>query len=193
MDITLDGVVVRHTSRPLESLYERSLFLFASFVMLCTVLWVMIATVFPMPFWVAAIGTVLVLLGAASTPYWLEVRKYAIEGSRRIIIDERGLQIEGILIPWSELHFRRHGERDSSVSLWDVGPETIIVTFEHENHRFSAFLGVRFKPLAPIVHAETLTKRLSESEALKLQALISEHLERPSQVSAGLRELIENT
>ena len=192
MDVTLDGVVVRHTSRPLESLHERSMLLFASFVLLCTVLWIMIASVAELDFWATSTGTVFVLLAAASTPYWLEIRNYAIEGSRKVIIDERGLQIEGILIPWSELHFRRHGDRDSSVSLWDVGPETIIITFEHESHRFSAFLGVRFRPLAPIAHGETLTKTLTEAEALKLQALISEHLEEPDQISADLREMIEN-
>jgi hypothetical protein len=188
MALTLDGIVVRHTSRPLESLYERSPILFAGFVFLVTLSWVWITALMSAPFWLIGIGTPLVLLIAALTPSWLELRDYAIEGDRRIIIDERGLQVEGILIPWSELKFHRHDDAESSVSLWQLGPETIIATFEHQEHRFSAFLGLRFRPLAPIAVTETLTKTLSEKETLALEALISEHLAGSSTTPQALRK-----
>jgi len=188
MTLTLHGIVVRHTSRPLEMLYERSPILFAGFVFLTTLAWVWITTILNAPFWLIGIGTPLVLLTAALTPTWLELRDYRIEGERRIRIDERGLQIEGILIPWSELKFHRHDDAESSVSLWQLGPETIIATFEHDKHRFSAFLGLRFRPLAPIAVTETLTKTLSEKEMLKLEALISEHLEGSSTTPQALRK-----
>ena len=189
MGVKLDGVVVRHTVRPLESLYERSPVLFAGFVMLSTLMWIILASLFSLPFWAATVGTLVVLIAAVLTPHWFEIRNYLIEGNRTLVLDDRGLQVEGILIPWSELHFRRHGDRSSSISLWEVGLETIIVTFEHKNHTFSAFLGVRFKPLAPIVHAETLTKTLSEEEMLRLESLISEHIEDQAKTNLVSEEL----
>ena len=180
MSLVLDGVVVEHTQRPLERLYERSVLLFAGFVFLTLVVWIIIATILEFPAWIVALGSPLVIITTALTPIWLEVRAYSITGNRRVIIDERGLQIEGTLLPWSELNFHRHGGRESSVSFWELGSETIIVTFERENKRFSAFLGVRYRPKAPIAITETLSKTLSERETLILESYISEHRKGPT-------------
>ena len=177
MSLVLDGAVVRHTARPFEQLYERSPILFAGFVFLMILLWIVLASAVNLAPWLMAIGMPVVLGVAALTPTWLEVRNYAIEGNRRIIIDERGLQIEGTLIPWDELHFHKHDDCASSMSIWELGSETITASFEHESRKFSVFLGVRFKPLAPIAMSETIDRTLSDEETLKLGALITEHLE----------------
>ena len=188
MTIVLDGVVVRHTNRPAAALYERSPLMFSAFVMLALVLWILIAGAVGIPPWLVALGVPIVLAITGLAPLWLELRAYDIEGPRVIIVDERGLQVERTLIPWAELRFQRHGDRESSLSMWRIGPDTIIANFEYDGQRFSAFLGVRFRSNAPIVISEILTKSLSENESLRLSAMIEKHLDKTQETDKGKKK-----
>lgn len=172
--VVLDGVVVSYSSRPAEALYERSPMLFAGFVFLAMVAWIGIATIIDLPLGLIEITTPLLVLTAAFTPVWFTQRAY-LEGAQTLILDDRGLQVGSVLIPWSDLRFSRHGDLESAVSLWRVGPETVIASFEHEGMRFSAFLGVRLRDRRPLAFTERLQAVLDEDELLRLEAMIADH------------------
>lgn len=172
--VVLDGVVVRYASRPAEALYERSPLLFAGFVFLVTVVWIGIAKILQLPLGLVELTTPLVIVTATFTPVWFTQRAY-LDGAQTLILDERGLQVNSVLIPWSDLRFTRHGDLESAVSLWRVGPETVIASFEHEGMKFSAFLGVRFRDRRPLAFTERLEAVLDEKKLLRLESMITEH------------------
>lgn len=173
--LVLDGVVVRHSVHPAEALFERSPIIFAAVVFIITACWLVIASAIENQI-ITLVGTPIVIFAAVLSPHWLSTRP-EIEGNRRVILDERGLQIEGILIPWNDLEIRRHGTKETATTLWTVGSETIVASFEHQDERFSAFLGVRFRTLHPFVSSEKLHRTLSEREVLKLEGVLGEYVE----------------
>lgn len=171
--LELDGVLVRHDVRPAESLLERAPLRFALTIFGVTLGWMIIASIFEEPTLVL-VGTPIVILASILSPWWLTVRA-DITGSRRIMLDEQGIRIGGILVPWDEVTVNREGDHETVTSFWELGSETITVTFEHDDTHISAFLGVRYRARHPFVSTERLYTTMSEPDLLRLEAIIAEH------------------